>query len=95
MDEVQYRMPRRLKDKRRRGVLIINGVELAVLRIGGGDGGRDAGVIAHYPLSKVTAASWALVKAAGARAWPYKLWLGRPAAGAGVRVRIEGAALQH
>jgi hypothetical protein len=48
-------MPRRLKDKRRRGVLIINGVELAVLNTqpGGGDGGGDpVGVIAQYPLSK-------------------------------------------
>jgi hypothetical protein len=53
-------MPRRLKDKRRRGVLIINGVELAVLDIQQGAGGAaaaegdsDVGVIVHKPLSQV------------------------------------------
>jgi hypothetical protein len=47
-------MPRRLKDKRRRGVLIINGVELSVLNIPQAAGEGDAVVIAHYPLSKAS-----------------------------------------
>jgi len=72
VDEVTYLMPRRLKDKRRRGVLIINGVELAVLDIQQfavgqqqGEGDSDVGVIANYPLSKVRGSRgpcWGLVR---------------------------------
>jgi hypothetical protein len=55
VDEVSYRMPRRLKDKRRRGVLIINGFELAVVQTEpmGAQGEGDANVIANFPISKV------------------------------------------
>lgn len=59
IDEVTYHKSRHLKDKRRRGIVIINGVELAVLNIQPGAGGGqaaegDAAVIAHYSLNKVT-----------------------------------------